>query len=59
MKAVVCDCCGKVVLIPDSGRIYVESGIHQLFSDTLDFTKLDLCDECAGKLMDAVRKTRE
>ena len=59
MKAVVCDCCGKVVLIPDSGRIYGETGIHRLVADTLDYTSLDLCEECAGKLMDAVRNTRE
>lgn len=59
MKALVCDCCGKVVLIPESCRDYGETGIHRLIADTLDYSVLDLCQECADKLMEAVRNVRE
>lgn len=55
MKAIVCDSCGKVILIPDRTNTYVNNGVHRLISDTLDAIELDLCDECAGKLVESVR----
>ena len=58
MKAIVCDSCGKVILIPDRTNIYVNNGVHRLFSDTLDVAELDLCDECANKLVEAVRNNK-
>ena len=56
MKAIVCDCCGKVILIPDRTNTYNNTGVHRLISDTLDECMLDLCDKCAENLMKAVRK---
>jgi hypothetical protein len=55
MKAIVCDCCGKVILIPEEEYIYGLTGVHHLVSNTLDKRELDLCDDCAEKLMKAVR----
>lgn len=58
MKAIVCDNCGKVVLIPELGPTYGETGIHHLISHTLEVRELDLCDECATNLVEAVRNQK-
>ena len=55
MRAIVCDKCGKVVLIPDRSNMHNIEGVHQLYSDGLGISKLDLCDECAEELIGAVR----
>lgn len=56
MKAIVCDCCGKVILIPDRTNTYDNTGVHRLITDSHDECLLDLCDKCAENLMKAVRK---
>lgn len=56
MKAIVCDKCGKVVLLPDRVNTCADVGFHQLYSDTLACSKLDLCEECAEELMKAVHE---
>lgn len=55
MRAIVCDKCGKVVLIPDRSNMHNIEGVHQLYSDSLGISKLDLCDECAEELVGSVR----
>lgn len=59
MKAIVCDCCGKVILLPDETCTYGETGIHRLISNTLSHSQLDLCDLCADNLMKAVRNIKK
>ena len=55
MKAVVCDKCGKVILLPDGKDTYdPENGVFHLYGD--GFTAIDLCRECTDELVAAVRK---
>lgn len=58
MKAIVCDKCGKVVLLEDKYPLGKAEGIHclTLNNDYDRESKLDLCQECAEELMAAVRK---
>lgn len=58
MKAIVCDKCGKVVLLEDKYPLGKEEGIHCLIltNDMTRESKLDLCQECAEELMAAVRR---
>jgi hypothetical protein len=57
MKAIVCDKCGKVVLIPDNGPAFcTETGIYRLVSMNDGNGIVDLCEECKKELMDAVRR---
>lgn len=58
MKAIVCDCCGKVILIPDRTNTYTNTGVHRLISDTAEERLLDLCDDCADKLTETVRNVK-
>lgn len=58
MKAIVCDKCGKTVLLPDVNvTCCEENGIYHMYSNcgTLHF---DLCEDCANDLMAAVRERR-
>lgn len=59
MKAIVCDVCGKVVLLADEHPLGKAEGIHCLFltNDLSRENKLDLCEDCAGKLISCARKT--
>lgn len=59
MKAIVCDKCGKVNLLEDE-RPYLMSpaGVYRLLGDK-DWLSLDLCEECAYELMEAVRRTKD
>ena len=60
MKAIVCDHCGKTVLIPDEvDRFSPDIGFHRLYSDTLRKSVLDLCNECAEDLIKAVRQEKK
>lgn len=59
MKAIVCDCCGKVMLIPDRTNTYDNNGVYRLISDSLDECMLDLCEDCANKLRESVRNTKK
>lgn len=56
MNAIVCDCCGKVVLLEDEKPCLKPKGISRLQSDILPDGVLDMCDECVEKLLKKVRK---
>lgn len=58
MKAYVCDKCGKVILLEDERPYMMPSGVYQLIGDT-DKMHLDLCEECANELVEAVRRAKE
>lgn len=58
MKAIVCDKCGKVVLLAEEIPLGKAEGIHCLIL-TNDYSrerKLDLCEECAEELLSLTRK---
>ena len=57
MKAIICDKCGKVILLSDDPMCCAD-GINKLYvtSKKLD---IDLCDECMDELVAAVRKGQE
>jgi hypothetical protein len=55
MKAIVCDACGKVILLSEAQTYHENNGVHRLIGDILDRGEVDLCDDCAGKLLEAVR----
>lgn len=57
MKAMVCDCCGKVVLISDEPYMYAPEGMHTLRGDSLPRKDLDLCDDCVESLLAAVAES--
>ena len=57
MKAIVCDKCGKVVLLPDAPTAF-PTGINRLSMPSKD-CDIDLCDECTDELIAAVRKENE
>jgi hypothetical protein len=55
MRAIVCDRCGKVVLLSDDDRVYaVPNGIVRLLSSEIG--DVDLCVECAKELKTALQK---
>lgn len=57
MKAIVCDKCGKVTLLPDVGYEYgPPNGVFRLYDAGSGNVELDLCQECVDELMAAVRK---
>ena len=57
MKAIVCDKCGKVVLIPDKEPAFgTKTGLYRLVSMNDGNVIVDLCEECKKELMDAVRR---
>lgn len=59
MKAIVCDKCGKVVLLAEETYpLGKAEGIHCLIltNDMTRESKLDLCQECAEELLALVRK---
>ena len=58
MKAIVCDKCGKVNLLEDEKPYMYPSGVYRLIGDR-DDTVLDLCENCANELVEAVRNVKE
>lgn len=59
MKAIVCDKCGKVVLLEDGKPfMFAPIGIYRLDNEK-DGTVLELCTECGDELIAAVRKTKD
>ena len=55
MKAIVCDKCGKVILLPDDRHTYdPENCVCQLYVG--GGPVIDLCKECADELVASVRK---
>lgn len=58
MKAVVCDNCGKVVLVPEYRSLNEAEGISHLVHCSTRERTLDLCDECVDKLVAAVRNAQ-
>lgn len=59
MKAIVCDKCGKVVLLEDEFPYRYPSGIYRLVHDGGEAKELDLCETCTNELVDALRRTKE
>lgn len=55
MRAIVCDCCGKVVLLEETVRFNNLDGIHHLSGPILGRDGIDLCTECAEKLVKATK----
>jgi hypothetical protein len=53
MKAIVCDCCGKVMLLESQFR-WPET-VYTLSKGGSE-SDLDLCKECAENLTKAIRK---
>ena len=53
MKAMVCDKCGKVILLADDNFVHV--GINTLYMRRQN-REIDLCDDCVEELEAAVRK---
>lgn len=52
-KAIVCDKCGKVVLLPDSLYVGYPDDFCHLSGRQID---LDLCNDCADALVEATRE---
>lgn len=59
MKAIVCDKCGKVTLFEDDKPYCSPSGVYRLSGDGGFKDVLDLCEDCVGELMKAVREVKE
>lgn len=55
MKAIVCDKCGKVILLPDEPSALFPRGTARLIMVGSQ-EELDVCQECADELFAAVRK---
>ena len=58
MYAIVCDKCGKTAVVADhKSRIdeYRENGFFRVCLDNPFESKLDLCSECAEKILGLVR----
>ncbi len=53
MKAIVCDCCGKVMLL--EGGFRLPATVYTLSKRGRE-SDLDLCEECAENLTKAIRK---
>jgi hypothetical protein len=59
MKAIVCDSCGKVVLLEDYCPGRMPTGFHRMIHDSfVDKVDLDICDECYNRLIEAVRQEK-
>ena len=57
MKAIVCDKCGKVILLEENRYEYsTNSGVYHLIGGAKIGRELDLCESCAEELMAAVRE---
>lgn len=58
MRAIVCDKCGKTMLLEDNTPYsYSPVGAYRLVNDK-DNVTLDLCEGCANELLEAVRKMK-
>ena len=55
MRAIVCDCCGKVVLLAEDEGYREPENMHRLSGRIIGRSELDLCTECAEKLIQATR----
>lgn len=58
MKAIVCDCCGKCVLLSFETPWVEPKGFHKVY-DADSREAMELCDECFEKLTKAVREAAE
>lgn len=56
MKAIVCDKCGKVILLEDDRPYCYPSGIYRLVNERGGAKELDLCEDCAGELVEVLRR---
>lgn len=60
-RAIVCDKCGKVTLLDDKDgfKFHTHTNMYHLIGDCKDAMELDLCEDCAKELLEAVRKSGE
>ena len=56
MKAIVCDKCGKVTLLEDDRPYMYPAGVYRLVSDRGGSKEIDLCEDCAGNLVELLRR---
>ena len=56
MKAIVCDMCGRVILLEDDKPYICPSGVYRLVSDKGYASEVDLCENCAGNLVKVLRR---
>ena len=49
MNAIVCDKCGKVVLLENGERLKRSEGLFTLY-DHKETSCIDLCEDCVGEL---------
>ena len=56
MRALVCDCCGKVSILSSPFDIYLETNFHQIQHCGEPNDSIEICNECFEKLIAAVRK---
>ena len=59
MKAIVCDKCGHVTLLEDNKPYYSPTGVYRLVNDRSEVNEIDLCEDCAAELVEAVRKMKD
>jgi hypothetical protein len=57
MRAIVCDCCGKVELLDETGPCVVMTSYRLLGPD--ESLCIDLCEECAKDIVKATRKEKD
>ena len=60
MRALVCDCCGKVALLSDNpySNVNAETGFYTMYQDAAERGRMDLCADCFKMLTRAVRETK-
>lgn len=54
MKGIVCDKCGKIVLLEDKKPYEYPCGIYRLIGDS-DNIVLDICEDCSKEFFELLR----
>ena len=58
-KAIVCDKCGKVILLEDDKPYtFAPAGVFTLMHDKYPHIKMELCEDCADGLVESVRRMK-
>ena len=59
MRAIVCDKCGKVVLLEDDRPyLYSPAGVYRLLHERSGI-EIELCEDCGNELIAEVRRMKE
>ena len=56
-KAIMCDKCGKIMLLDDDHPYAAPAGLYRLICSSKR-EEIDLCDECGKELTETLRTTR-